>query len=324
MTQRTPTKKTLQEYAEWLDERKLLWPAPPKRVPVKAQAYTEPLVGIRGVAFNIYGTLLRISDGELFLRHPQDVRMEIALEKTIKEFGMWNSMTRQPGAPWKGMIVRYERALDELRMAATHGIGEVPEADAVQIWIKMVRLLEHKEYSYDVAQYGPIEQFAEKIAYFFQSSLQGLEAEEGALASITALFQAGIRVGLVADAQRFTQVQMLRAFRRQGTLRSLDELFDPALVTLSYREGVRKPSRSLYEHAVERYRRMGIAASQVLAVGTRLREDLAIAKEVGMRTALLASDGTSLAAKKEDLADPELRPDRLLTSLTQLREIVSR
>ena len=68
---------------------------------------------------------------------------------------------------------------------------------------------------------------------------------------------------------------------------------------------------------------MGIAASQVLAVGTRIREDLAIAKEVGMRTALLAADRTSLAAEKEDLADPELRPDRLLTSLTQLREIVT-
>ncbi len=317
------TQKTLQEYAEWLDERKLLWPAPPKRVPVKAKAYTEPLVGIRGVAFNIYGTLLRISDGELFLRHPQDVRMEIALEKTIKEFGMWNSMTRQPGAPWKGMLVRYERALDEQRLSTTHGPGEIPEADSVQIWIKMVRLLEHKEYSYDVAQYGPLEQFSEKIAYFFHSNLQGLEAEEGALASLTGLFQAGMRVGLVADAQRFTLVQMLRAFRQQGTLRSLDELFDPALVTLSYREGVRKPSRSLYEHAVERYRRMGIAASQVLAVGTRIREDLAIAKEVGMRTALLAADRTSLAAEKEDLADPELRPDRLLTSLTQLREIVT-
>ena len=133
-----------------------------------------------------------------------------------------------------------------------------------------------------------------------------------------------MRVGLVADAQRFTPVQMLRAFRQQGTLRSLDELFDPALATLSYREGVRKPSRSLYQHALERFRRMGIAASQVLMVGTRIAEDLAIAKEVGMRTALFAADRTSLAAKREELADPETRPDRLLTSLTQLREIVGR
>jgi FMN phosphatase YigB (HAD superfamily) len=318
------TQKSLLEYADWLDDRKLRWPAAPKRVPANAKPYVEPLLGIRGVAFNIYGTLLRISDGELFLKHPQAVRMEIALEKTIKEFGMWNSMTRQPGAPWKGMMVRYDRALDEQRLATTPSLGDIPEVDAVLLWMKMIRLLQQKEYTYDEAEFGTLEQFSEKVAFFFHSSLQGLEAEEGSLQALRSLFQAGIRVGLVADAQRFTPVQMLRAFRQHGTLRSLDELFDPALATLSYREGIRKPSRSLYQHALERFRRMGIAASQILMVGSRIADDLAIAKEVGMRTALLAADRTSLAATREELADPQVRPDRLLTSLTQLREIVSR
>jgi FMN phosphatase YigB (HAD superfamily) len=318
------SQKDLLEYADWLDERKLLWPAPPKRQPVSAKAYVEPLLGIRGVAFNIYGTLLRISDGELFVKHPQAVRMEIALEKTIKEFGMWNSMTRHPGAPSKGLIIRYDRHFDEQRLATTQTLGDLPEVDAVMLWMKLIRLLEQKEYTYDVSEYGTLEQFSEKVAYFFHSSLQGLEAEENALEAVRALFQVGIRVGVVADAQRFTPVQMLRAFRRQGTLPSLDELFDPALVTLSYREGIRKPSRSLYQHALERFRRVGIAASQVLMVGTRIRDDLAIAKEAGMRTALLAVDRTSLAATREELSDPEKRPDRLLTSLTQLRQIVAR
>ncbi|HET6324967.1 MAG TPA: HAD family hydrolase [Planctomycetaceae bacterium] len=318
------TQKHLLDYADWLDERKLLWPAPPKRQSVTATPSLEPLVGIRGVAFNIYGTLLRISDGELFLKHPQAVRMEIALEKTIKEFGMWNSMTRQPGAPWQAMQVRYDRAFDEQRLATTHTIGDIPEVDSAHLWLKMIRLLEHKEYTYDVPRYGTLEQFSQKIAFFFHSSLQGLEAEEGALQALTGLFQAGIRIGVVADGQCFTEVQMLRAFRQQGTLRALDELFDPGLETLSYREGIRKPSRSLYQRALERFRRKGIGASQVLMVGTRIADDLAIAKELGMRTVLFAADRTSLAAKREELADPQVRPDRLVTSLTQLREIVGR
>ena len=55
--------KTLIEYAEWLDDRKLIWPAPPKRVPITAKPSIGPLAGIRAVAFSVYGTLLRISDG---------------------------------------------------------------------------------------------------------------------------------------------------------------------------------------------------------------------------------------------------------------------
>jgi FMN phosphatase YigB (HAD superfamily) len=314
--------KTLSEYADWLDDRKLIWPAPPKRVPLSAKPSIGPLVGIRAVAFAVYGTLLRISDGQLLLQHPQAVRMEVALEKTIKEFNMWNSMTRKPGKPSEVMIVRYARALDEQRMATTPAPGELPEVDAAVLWMKLIRQLQQKDYTYETSKYGELEQFAEKVAYFFHSCLQGLEAEEGALETLRALPLAGKRVGLVADAQRFTPVQMLRAFRRQGTLRSPDELFDPALVTFSCREGIRKPSKSLYVRALDRFRRAGVAPHQVLYVGTRLRDDLAIAKQAGMRTALLAVDQTSFVASRDELANPELRPERLLTSLTQIRDVV--
>jgi FMN phosphatase YigB (HAD superfamily) len=314
--------KSLADYADRLAERKLVWPAPPKRVPVTAKPATAPIGGLRAVAFSVYGTLLRISDGQLLIQHPQTVRMEIALEKTIKEFGMWNSMTRRPGAPWEGMLVRYARALDEQQLATTHAIGDHPEVDSSLLWMKLIRQLQQKEYSYETSLYGDLEQFAEKVAFFFHSCLQGLEAEEGALDVLRTLPGLGKRVGVVADGQRFTPIQMLRAFRRQGTLRSLDELFDPALITISYREGIRKPSKSLYLRALDRFRRTGVAAHQVLYVGTRLRDDLAIAKEAGMRTALLAVDQTSLVATREELANPELRPERLLTNLAQIRDIV--
>ncbi len=314
--------KSLSEYAAFLDDRRLTWPAPPKRIPVAAKPSIEPLAGIRGVAFSVYGTLLRITDGQLLHSHPVELRMEIALERTIKEFGMWNSMVRRPGAPWQSMIVRYNNALDELKMARTETIGDQPEIDSVRLWLKLIRQLQQKEYTYDVSSYGDLEQFAEKVAFFFHSCLQGLEAEEDALATLQALSAGGKRLGLIADAQRFTEVQMLRAIGRQGTLRSLDELFDPALVTFSYREGVRKPSKSLYRRALVRFRRMGIPAGQVLYVGTRLRDDLAIAKEAGMRTALLAADRTSLAATRDELAVPEVKPDRLLTCLSHVRNVV--
>ena len=136
--------KTLNRICGWLDDRKLIWPAPPKRVPVTAKPSIGPLAGIRAVAFSVYGTLLRISDGQLLLQHPQAVRMEIALEKTIKEFNMWNSMTRKPGKPSEVMIVRYTRALDEQRMAVTAAPGEVPEVDAAALWMKLIRQLQQK------------------------------------------------------------------------------------------------------------------------------------------------------------------------------------
>jgi FMN phosphatase YigB (HAD superfamily) len=92
---------------------------------------------------------------------------------------------------------------------------------------------------------------------------------------------------------------------------------------LSFQEGIRKPSRAFYERAVQKFAEHGIAPDAVLYVGCRLRDDLAVAKSIGMRTALYAADKISMRATKEDMKNPELRPDRLLTDLAQVREILN-
>lgn len=315
--------KSLLEYSDWLAERNLRWPAPPRRQPVHAAPFTKPLPGVRAVAWDIYGTLLRITDGELLFVHPQAMRMEVALDKTIQEFNMWNSMTRKPGAPWEYMQQLYQRAYDELRLAGSGRKGDLTEVDAAQLWRKILGKLEQKEYQYDTSFYGDWEEYSAKIAYFFHSSLQGTEAEQGALEVLSTIHQAGWAQGVLADGQCFTMVQLLRGLLAQGTLPPGTRLFHPELVTLSYQEGVRKPSKSLYLKAAERFESMGISPGEVLYVSARLRDDLAVAKGVGFRTALYAGDKVSLRATPADLKDPTVKPDRLMTELAQIRDILS-
>jgi FMN phosphatase YigB (HAD superfamily) len=314
--------KSLIEYADWLSERKLRWPAPPRVEPVNAAPYIKPLAGIKGVAWDVYGTLLRITDGELLFQHPQQMRMEVALDKTVQEFNMWNSMTRKPGAPWEYMLQLFNRAYDELRLQGSGRKGDLTEVDSAQLWRKVLGKLEQKEYTYDEDLYGDLDELSEKIAYFFHSSLQGVEAASGALEALTTVADAGFPQGIIADGQCFTMVQMLRGLQAQGTLPP-GRLFQPSAITLSYLEGARKPSKSLYMKAIERFAALGVEPQQVLYVGSRLREDLAVAKSVGLRTVLYAGDKVSLRASNGDLRDPAVKPDRLMTDLTQIRELLS-
>ena len=312
--------KSLAEYADWLSERNLRWPTAPRRDPVNAAAYVKPLSGIKAVAWDVYGTLLRITDGELLFQHPQQMRMEVALDKTVQEFKMWNSMSRKPGAPWEYMLQLYTRAYDDLRMAGSGRKGDLTEVDAAKLWRKVLEKLEKNEYEYDASFYGDLDDLGAKIAFYFHSSLQGVEAAADALPALTAVKNAGLPQGIIADGQCFTLVQLLRGLESQGTL---PPLFDPELVTLSYQEGVRKPSKSLYLTALERFRKYDIGPENVLYVSARLREDLAVAKTVGLRTALYAGDKVSLRAAGTDLKDPAVKPDRLMTELVQIREILS-
>jgi FMN phosphatase YigB (HAD superfamily) len=313
--------KTIQEYADWLDGRGLIWPQPPPVDPPKATPAVKPLPGIRAVTWDVYGTLLRISDGELLHVHPQRLRMQIALEKTVEEFKMWSSMYRTPEPPWEYMFRQYEKELERRRLAGTGRVGDVPEVNSAEVWRKLLGQLQDKDYQYDSSFYGDMDEFAEKVAYFFHISLQGVEAAPSALAALTAVTATGRLQTLLADAQPFTLVQMLRALKAQGTLPPAGGLAIES-AGLSFREAVRKPSRTLFRACLDRLAERGIEPREVLHVSSRIRDDIAIARQLGMRTALYAGDTLSLRATREELKNQELRPDRLLTDLVQVTEIL--
>jgi FMN phosphatase YigB (HAD superfamily) len=313
---------SLQEYVEHLDQQDVLWPKPPAVQDAKATPFVKPLPDIRAVLWCVYGTLVRIADGKLLHQHPQQLRMQTALEKTIQEFNMWNSMYRTPEAPWEYMLRQYAKVCEDLGMAGNIRKGDAPEIDSAVVWRRLVDQLLEKEYTYDVATYGDLDEFCVKIAYFFHASLQGIEAAPHALAAIEAVRAAGCVQGLLADAQPFTLVQMLRALKQQGEIPSWGALFDASCITFSYQAGVRKPSPTLYQTALKAFDRQGIAPAEILYIGSRLPGDLAVAKGFGMRTALYAADKISLQARQADMKDPAIRPDRLLTNLASIRDIL--
>jgi hypothetical protein len=316
--------KTLPEYADWLDEREFVWPKVPVPTPAKATPFVKPLPGIRGVSWSVYGTLLSVADGRFIFDPPRDqeIRLEIALEKTIHEFNMWHSMTRRPGKPSAYMMLQYRDLISTMRMAGSGRKGDFTEIDSTLIWGKLVGRLLQKDYTYDESIYGDFGQYCEKVAYFFHSALQGVTGAANALTVLKMIPETNRLQGLLADGQSFTLVQLLRGLRGQGKLLPLKRLFSPHLVTMSYREEVRKPSRTLYELNVARFAQAGVEPHEILYIGSRLADDLAMAKQAGMKTALYAGDKSSLQATQEDMKDPAIRPDRLITDLIQLREIL--
>ena len=224
--------------------------------------------------------------------------MEVAMEKTIHEFHMWNSMTRRSGKPSEYLIPKYLNALEDARLRSSNKNGDVPEINSTEIWMKMIEMLGKKEYHYDEPLYGDIKELSEKIAYFFHSALQGIEAMPGALVTLVALNNAGLRQAALADAQCFTLVQLTRALRRHGSVPDLNDILPNSTNTLSYEWGIRKPSISLYAQSIYQLKDSGIEPHQVLHVGTRIHDDLAIAKSCGLRTVLFAGDENQLTSHR--------------------------
>ena len=312
---------SLAEYADFLDGRKLIWPRVPPPKPVNANPSARHLPGVRAVLWDVYSTLVRVSDGQFMLFPQEEARLQIALDKTIHEFNMWNHMYRKPGPPWQSMIGIYKSTIERQSMQAVPK-GNVTEVNLVDTWRTLIGKLFEKEYHYDEGQYGDLDEFSEKVAYFFHSCLQATEAREGAARAMSDVSAAGLTQGLLSNGQSFTFVQALRALAIQGDLPPIYELFRPQALILSYDVGVKKPSKMLFAQAVQQLRSIGIQAQETLHISCRLSTDLVPARAAGMKTALLVAEKSGLEVSAGVLKDPATRPDRLLTHLDQLRAVI--
>jgi FMN phosphatase YigB (HAD superfamily) len=312
---------TLEQYATYLDTRGLPWPVPPAVKRPKARPHLVALPDVRVVIWNVYGTLLNISGGELLFEHPQQFVMDVALDKTVQEFKMWGSMTRKPGQPAEYLGTLYRRALDEQRMDLAQE-GKYPELAAERVWEDIIKKLFQKEYQFDAGFYGSLNEFSRKVAYFFHASLQGTACYAGAAAALKYVKDRGLRQGLLADGQCFTPVQLQRGLVEQDAAAGVDQLFGGELRVLSYQQRGCKPSDRLFRQMLELLQPYGLAAGQVLHIGSRVEEDIAPARRFGMRTGLFAGDKGSLAASAEQLKDAASRPDVLLTELEQIKDII--
>jgi FMN phosphatase YigB (HAD superfamily) len=316
--------KTIAEYLDWLDGRHdLIWPKPPAIKPLNATPSCKPLAGIKVVLWDIYGTLLTIVDGELVHLHRQQVRVQVALEKTIQEFNMWYSMTRKPGLPWEYMLQQYNKLLGDAAMVGTPAKGDTPEIDSAKIWRKIIDRLCDKEYAYDKSLYGNVVELAEKVACFFHMNQQGVAASPGAAQALESVLQQGRRQGVLANGQSFTLPQLQRALREQHPDLLLKGMLHSNYVHLSIQYGVKVQSPTLLARVERTLKQSGVAAENVLVVSCRLNDHLAVAKKFGFRTALYAADANACRVSADDLKDPEQRPDRLLTELTQISDVLS-
>jgi hypothetical protein len=313
---------TLEQYAAWLDTRRdLHWPAAPVPAPVKAKPHLVHLPDVRCVLWNVYGTLLCISGGEVLFEHPQAFVMDVALKKTVQEFKMWPSMTRKPGQPSEYLQQIYKKVLME-HASVTGGSDKRQEIVSDRVWEAILKKLLQKEYHFDAGFYGSLNEYSRKVAYFFHASLQGTACYPGAAAALRHVAASGMVQGLFADGQSFTLVQLQRGLAAQDPAAGVEGLLREDLAALSFEVGARKPDLRILRRAQERLDERGVQPSQVLHVGTRMAQDLVPARRFGMRTALFAGDREALQATPEQLKDPLSRPDVLLTELSQIADVV--
>jgi hypothetical protein len=313
---------TLEEYADHLDHRSdLQWPAAPQVRGTKSKPHLKRLDSVRAVVWNVYGTLLSISGGQFFREHPDDFVMDLALDKTIQEFKMWKAMSRKPGKPSRQLRDMLQAISAELSFQVEKG-ERYPEIPVERVWEAVIRKLQQNEYIINTAFYGPIQDFAVKIAYFFHRSLQGTGCDHGAAESVRWIYEHGYWQGLLADGQSFTAMQLRRGLAEQDPDLPFHLCFPASHQVLSHAALARKPSDRIFKEMLRRLQDSRVAPEQTLYVASRLADDLAPARRHGFITCLYTGDQSSVEASPEAVKDKHRRPHLLITDFRQVIEML--
>ena len=214
---------------------------------------------IRAVAFDVYGTLVRIQTDD----RADEIFRAAAHFLTYQGIDLCREQVRD----------LYFRTMSEQRKASRE---EHPEFDAEGIWRSIIRA--HQTAFTRSLPRAKLRQ----MPLFLAEMCRGISRHELGLYphvhEVLDVLRARYPLALVTDAQ---------STRVRGELHRVGLLgyFDPIVVSGDH--GYRKPDRRLFQSALDAMR---VAAGNVLYVGNDMHRDIFGAREAGLRTVMFDSN----------------------------------
>jgi len=275
----------------------------------EAEPQLQKLEGIRVVLFDIYGTLLTSGMGELGIHEAEEAPPPAG---DALEAAGFICMGADAGERAAELLKNAIKANHEKTRA--QGI-DYPEIDICDIWEEVVSdLADEGQALGDVSPAS-----LQRLAVEYECRINPVWPMTKIKETLTALKEAGIKLGVVSNAQFYTPLIMELFNAVTGWA---DGMFDQELCAWSYKLHTAKPSERLLAKSLEAVSAMGLTPEQTVYIGNDLKKDIKPAAHSGCHTILFAGDKKSLRLHENDPDCVGVVPDAVITELPQLKEIL--
>lgn len=279
-------------------------------LPTETEAQLNKLDGVKAVLFDVYGTLIISGSGDVGTATAIDTAEALTQALVVSGF---EGEPEQAGLIGKDMM---KAEILEWHKAGREAGADFPEVEITKVWKKIVEslgqteALQGREFSVDQIR---------RLGLEYECRVNPVYPMPGSIELLDGLKQRGLPMGIVSNAQYYTPIIFSAFFER-----SVEEIgFDPECCIWSYKELKAKPSADLFPKAGKFLEQNhSIKLSETVYVGNDMLNDMYTAKEAGCRTVLFAGDKRSLRLRETDERCRDLRPDAVITSLSQLLEII--
>jgi putative hydrolase of the HAD superfamily len=186
-------------------------------------------------------------------------------------FDLWNTIAEWPHERW-----------EEVRHRLAERLGLAPEEFDTRWYGELATLRETRPFADVLAQLDVTPEGAEEVVSLRREvTRQGLVPVPGAVETITALRERGLKIGLITVCSEDVPLLWEET--------SFHGLFDAEVFSATC--GLRKPDPRIYRLALDR---LGVEPEEALFVGDGANDELAGAERVGMRAIGVDSPGGEL------------------------------
>lgn len=271
---------------------------PLEPIPTGVQPQLLPLVGIRAVLFDVYGTLIISGCGDVGTSI--EGQQADALLAALESLGITLPCSAEEAIETLQETIARHHA----QLRAT-GIT-YPEVNIIEVWRETC------------VELGGLKIDAARLAVEFEARANPTWPMPGLKPCLAGLVRRGMVTGLISNAQFFTPYLFPALLEK-----TLDELgFAPDLRYYSYEHRHAKPSDWMYRLASKRLASQGIHPTEVLYIGNDMRNDVLPATQVGFRTALFAGDTRSLRQREGDPLLEKIQPDAIILDLLHILDLI--
>lgn len=286
-----------------------------KPIPTSA----DPLVyrdrDIKAVVFDIYGTLLISSSGDI-------EEAELSVNNVLNSFEAvgisLNGSDKKLSAAF--VISEYLGKIQEHKHIKNIHENQFPEVDTREIWFEVFKILQSMRIISGNIDKKKILEFA----FIFELLSNPVYPMPGMKNIIKYLNQKKIPLGIVSNAQFYSPPIMNYFLLSELSKNENIEYFDAELLMFSYKFLKSKPDLSLFQALIPLFKRKySLDPKNILFVGNDMLKDIMPSSMCGFKTALFAGDKRSLRLREDKDLLKKFKPDFIVTELKQIKKILA-
>ena len=294
---------------KWLDSTEKLKPISTSFCP---NLKNESKGKIKAVIFDIYGTLLISSSGDIDQASLNEQNMREAMQAGGFDINNY------PEKVYSFLLSQLQEKIAEQHKELRLKGHPFPDVDIFKVWKGMFQEAEKEGF----LKLTGTESWTDTIMVFeiLSNRVYPMPGMKEVLLKIKEM---GIPLGIVSNAQFYTPIIMNYFLDNEFRTDQHINLFQQDLSVYSFQELRAKPDTALFDKFIptldEKY---NIQPSEAIFVGNDMLKDVYTANQAGLKTVLFAGDERSLRLRENDVRVKGLFPDFIINQLSQLTDIL--